>query len=391
MRLRLSGLLVVLFCSSLVYGQGIQFFDGTWKEALAEAQKGDKIVFVDAYATWCGPCKRMAKKEFTKADVGDFYNSNFINVKLDMEKSDGMSFGASYPVQAFPTLFYLDPEGEMLKKVTGGQTGDKLIELAKLAIKSYDKTDKFAELYEQGKRDYDLMVNYVKELNKVGKPSLKISNDYIKSNPDISDVEKAAFLMEAVTESDSKLFNQLASLRDEAIEASSEEEYKMVVEEAVFATIKKAVEYDYEDLVQEAITQYNKADIGDNKMLEQKAYMEYYKLNGDYSSWETTSKKLLKKQGKKNPDLYKEHLRIIGQYYRHNAESMDYADEIYQQLIKKEDSTDNYLGYIQFLSKNKRMDDALKITNDAIKKAKSRKEDITNLERMLDYLKTSQG
>jgi len=387
----LTGLLFCFFSLSVVYGQGIQFFEGTWKEALEEAQKGDKVVFVDAYATWCGPCKRMAKNEFTKAEVGEFYNSNFVNLKLDMEKTDGMSFGSKYPVSAFPTLFFLDPEGNMIKKVTGGQSGEKLIELGKMAIKGYDKSDEYAKLYEEGKRDYDLMVNYVTELNKVGKPSLKISNEYLKSNPDISDKQKASFLLGAVTESDSKLFDALVELKSQAISASSKEKYREVIESAALATVKKAVEFDYEDLVQEAITQYEKSEAGDKKAFEQTAYLEFYKLNGDYVSWESTSKKLLKKQGKKNSELYKEHLAIIGQNFLHRKESVSYASEIYKELIKKDDSLDNYSAYIHFLSKNKMMDDALEMTNEAIKKGKSRKEDITHMERMLDYLNTTQG
>jgi len=119
--MRLVGILLISFLSFQSYGQGIEFFDGTWKEALAQAEKEDKIVFVDAYAQWCGPCKRMAKNEFTKTEVGDFFNKNFINLKLDMEIADGMSFGAKYPVSAFPTLFFLTPDGEIVKKITGGQ------------------------------------------------------------------------------------------------------------------------------------------------------------------------------------------------------------------------------------------------------------------------------
>ena len=57
---------------------GIEFFKGTWEEALAEAKAQDKIIFMDAYAVWCGPCKRMAATVFTDKKVGKFYNENFI-------------------------------------------------------------------------------------------------------------------------------------------------------------------------------------------------------------------------------------------------------------------------------------------------------------------------
>ena len=75
-------LLTIVTSLVLIVGlraEGMEFFHGTWEEALAEAKKQEKIIFVDAYAVWCGPCKRMAKNVFTQDRVGEFYNKNFIN------------------------------------------------------------------------------------------------------------------------------------------------------------------------------------------------------------------------------------------------------------------------------------------------------------------------
>jgi thiol-disulfide isomerase/thioredoxin len=48
-----------------VGAQGIEFFHGPWSEALAKAKTEDRLIFVDAFASWCGPCKRMAAETFT--------------------------------------------------------------------------------------------------------------------------------------------------------------------------------------------------------------------------------------------------------------------------------------------------------------------------------------
>ena len=81
-------LLVIFIClAAFAYAQeGIQFFGGNWEEAIETAKKEHKLIFVDAYAEWCGPCKRMAKEVFTQKELGDFFNKYFINVKMDMEK-----------------------------------------------------------------------------------------------------------------------------------------------------------------------------------------------------------------------------------------------------------------------------------------------------------------
>ena len=384
--LRLSSLLIVLFVSAQMHAQGIEFFHGKWKEALELATKEDKLVFVDAYAKWCGPCKKMAKNVFTQAEVGDFYNKNFINVKLDMEESDGRTFGAKYPVSAYPTLLFLNGKGELVKKVTGGQQASGLITIGEAAMKGYDRSGEFAKLYEEGKRDYTLMVNYVRELNKVEKPSLKITNEYLNSNPDITEDQKALFLLEAVTEADSKIFDQLIDLKNSAIKQTSKEKFEEVVHTASINTVHKAVEYDYVELVDEAVSQYNKADLGGKDKFQLEAYAEYYQLSGDYAAWKENSKKLLKKFGKKQPHLYKDQISTLGKSFKHEKDATEYSAELYKDLIKKDDSLENYMAYIQLLTYKKDKAQAIKVTNEAIKKAKSKGEDTMKFDRTLDYL-----
>ncbi len=65
----------------------IKFLENpTWTTVLAQAKKENKMIFLDAYATWCGPCKQMDSEVYTNSAVANFYNANFINVKYDMEK-----------------------------------------------------------------------------------------------------------------------------------------------------------------------------------------------------------------------------------------------------------------------------------------------------------------
>jgi len=103
--MRFAVFMLALLFSSQLTSQGIEFFHGSWEEALEIAQQEDKPIFVDAYASWCGPCKRMAANVFPQAKVGEVFNANFINMKLDMEKPEAAKFRVNHPVRAYLPYF----------------------------------------------------------------------------------------------------------------------------------------------------------------------------------------------------------------------------------------------------------------------------------------------
>lgn len=100
---------------------GILFEKGTWEEALEVAQKEDKLIFLDVYATWCGPCKQLKRKTFSNPDVGTFYNENFINVAVNGEEEDGLHLMEKYHLRGYPSLLIVNKNGEIMKQTNGYQ------------------------------------------------------------------------------------------------------------------------------------------------------------------------------------------------------------------------------------------------------------------------------
>lgn len=108
---------IVLIPTSL-FAQGIAFTKGKWQDILAKAKAENKPIFVDFYAEWCGPCKFMAKTVFTDAEVAEYYNENFISVKIDAEKEEAELVRASQ-IEAYPSLYYFNSDGKIISKNIG--------------------------------------------------------------------------------------------------------------------------------------------------------------------------------------------------------------------------------------------------------------------------------
>lgn len=110
---------------------GIQFTEARWADILKKAKVENKVIFLDAYASWCGPCKMLQKQVFTQKSVGEYFNKRFINVKIDMEKGEGPALAQLYPLEAYPTLMFINGNGRVVKKAIGYMTAEDLIDTGK--------------------------------------------------------------------------------------------------------------------------------------------------------------------------------------------------------------------------------------------------------------------
>lgn len=113
---------------------GINFFEGTLTQAKAKAKKEKKYIFIDCFTTWCGPCKKMSKTTFVSKEVGEFYNKNFICMKIDMENGEGVNVASTYSINAYPTYLFIDFKGDVKHTDLGFINADKFIEVGKTAL-----------------------------------------------------------------------------------------------------------------------------------------------------------------------------------------------------------------------------------------------------------------
>lgn len=90
--------------------------DISFAGALKAAKAENKTVFMDCYTSWCGPCKMMTNDIFPQEKVGKYMNENFVCVKYDMEKGEGVELKKRYEVSAYPTFLVIDGVGTMVHR-----------------------------------------------------------------------------------------------------------------------------------------------------------------------------------------------------------------------------------------------------------------------------------
>lgn len=170
---------------------GIKWTTGlSWDQIKQKAKAENKYIFLDCFATWCGPCKMMDKNVYTADSVGHFFNEKFIAVKVQMDKTqkddesvkkwyaDADSINKQYHIEGYPTFLFFNPNGQVTEKKMGYIQVGLFLAFGKSATapgKLYD--DPYADYYKKiaaykaGERNYDTYPSMITTADKLGDTS----------------------------------------------------------------------------------------------------------------------------------------------------------------------------------------------------------------------------
>ncbi len=180
-------LCVSLFITGLTYSQTVFMENESWSAVKSKAVKENRMIFMDCYTSWCGPCKGLAQNVFPQPKVGEFLNSNFVCCKYDMEKGEGVMLYKKYKdnIPGFPTMLVINPADEsIVHKVVGYTEPDALIAALQDGLDGKTLTV-FQKRYEAGERSLELIKDYCKALDVAYDQDTKekVVRDYIESMP----------------------------------------------------------------------------------------------------------------------------------------------------------------------------------------------------------------
>lgn len=164
----ISTIVLAIALSVSASAAGIEFFHGTWAEAVAKAKSENKLIFVDFFTDWCGPCYNMAHTVFILPEVGHYYNNTFINMKIDAEKGEGAELAKKYGVRSYPTYAFIDPATEeMIHRSGSRQEPERFIQTGKDAGTPEKRSFYLNDQYASGNRDRKFLTDYIAYNNSV--------------------------------------------------------------------------------------------------------------------------------------------------------------------------------------------------------------------------------
>lgn len=174
--------LILMGITPLLFGQMV-FETGSWADVKAKALKENKLIFVDMYTSWCGPCKIMVNNIFPLPQSGDFYNKNFVLYKIDAEKGEGVAIAKEYGVNSFPTYLFVDGTGKLFYRSGGSMPVEKFIKEGEKALVQFaDKKpiEEWDAEYLKKKKDPAFVKEYITKRELLKLDNSDILDVYVK-------------------------------------------------------------------------------------------------------------------------------------------------------------------------------------------------------------------
>ncbi|MEN5306660.1 thioredoxin fold domain-containing protein [Chryseobacterium cucumeris] len=357
----ISGLSI--FCAITISAQeAIQFQELPFKDIIAKAKKEKKLVFIDAYASWCGPCKMMEKNVFTQKAVSDYYNTNFINARFDMEKGEGRDIASKFGVRSYPTYLFLNGEGELVSRNTGYMEESLFVAMAQDINSPGNKKGSLKDRFAGGEKDPEFLINIMKlNANSDYEFAKKASERYFQNKKKTEELTKdeIGFLLYFVKSSEDTNYNVFASRKAEIIKFLPEETYTefdaqlklgKIVEQSIDDKNKKI----NDDYFMKAAEPLVGKEAAVKKLNQTK--LSYYEQNSNFSEYEKAALDYYKNSDAFDPNELLRAAWIFADHVK-TPSSLKKATEWAEKSVMRSETSENtyILAKLYHLTGNKEM------------------------------------
>ena len=344
----ISGLFIFIAIFSFAQDE-IQFVDIPFKDLIAKAKKENKIVFIDAYASWCGPCKMMEKNVFTKKSVGDFYNKNFVNARIDMEKGEGKEVAQKFGVRSYPTYLFLNGDGELISQNYGYMEESIFLTMAQDVNSPNNKKGSLKERFAKGEQDRDFLINIMKLNSNSDFEFAKQASERYFANRKKTDEftkEDVGFLLYFLKSTEDLNYKIFASQKSEIIKFLPEENYNEFNNQLVLAKVvqesidnkNKKINEDYFMKTAEPLVGKEAATLKLNQ-----TKLSYYEQNANFPEYEKTALEYYKNSDSFEPNELLKAAWIFSDNIKTKSSLKKAAEWAEKSVMRSETSENTYI------------------------------------------------
>jgi len=254
MKIKSRILFLLLFVASITMSAQVEFIE---VETLAEMSAAKKkasdqmlMLYVDVYATWCGPCKMMDSEVYTNPAVADYMNTHYLSVRMDGESDFGRMYASEQQLEGYPSMFIFSDDGERVSKIVGFTPAEELIVNLTSINEGFSKVKSYRARYQQGTLEPEEFAEYITVVRDMGnqEEADRLASEYMERviGPKLSnnDISVVAFYMDM----DDSWWEVFSSDADHLRRVLGDD-YMLAMEKIYNNTLVKAVEEERIDLI----------------------------------------------------------------------------------------------------------------------------------------------
>ena len=260
-RLFLSALALMLSTFSAL-ANSIEFTEieteKDWIAVFERARTENKLLFIDAYTDWCGPCKQLDKEVYTNDDVISYYEENFINVKYNAESEFGFQLARQMGVQGYPSLFFVTAEKEIFQKITGFLPAPALLAYGEQTLESFEVLPGLLEKYESLLITEEETMQLIGILERVDEEQAQtVARKHISQfiTDDYKDIEVLWLLSRFENQINGEPYKYIVSHKDSMISWHGLEEYHDYMKAVYNDNLQLSIKYGNEELLNSLVTE----------------------------------------------------------------------------------------------------------------------------------------
>ena len=248
--------IVLLLVGPLTMKAQVEFIEVETLAQMNAAQKkaSDQMLmlFVDVYATWCGPCKMMDSEVYTDPNVADYMNAHYVSVRLDGESDFGRIYASEQQLEGYPSMFIFSDDGERVSQIVGFTQATELVTTLASVSEGFGKIKIYRARHQKGTLDPQGFAGYITLVRDMGnhEEAERLASEYMeqmmesKSKLSDNDIKVVAFYMDL----DDTWWEEFSS-DPERLRRVLGEDFMLAMEKIYNNTLVKGVENERIDLI----------------------------------------------------------------------------------------------------------------------------------------------